>query len=51
MAPKKNLVSIAAKLPLAIVALGMVLTVVWMAALLWFFVAATGYAGGALLIG
>jgi hypothetical protein len=44
LVPKQSLARIAAKWPIAIVALGMALTVIWMAALLWFFVAATGYA-------
>jgi hypothetical protein len=40
-----------AKLPVAIVGLGMVLTVIWMAALFWFFMTATGYAAIALING
>jgi len=43
-APARQKLFIGGKWPLAIVALGMVLTVIWMATLVWLFVAATGYA-------
>jgi hypothetical protein len=50
MATKQTLVSIVFNWPLVIVGFGMALTVVWIAALAWFFVAATGYAGAAPII-
>jgi hypothetical protein len=44
MAPKSYLPNFFAKWPLVIVAFGMALTLVWMAALVWFFITASGYA-------
>lgn len=41
---KTNLETVISKWPVALVALGMALTVLWMAAVFWFFISATGYA-------
>jgi len=51
MSSTKNPRLITAKWPVAIVALGMVLTVIWTATLVWFFVTATGSAAITLISG
>jgi hypothetical protein len=51
MSSLANLRPSAGRWPVAIVALGLVLTVIWTATLVWFFMTATGYAAIALING
>jgi hypothetical protein len=44
MTPKNYLTDFLAKWPLVIVAFGMALTLIWMGALVWFVITASGYA-------
>jgi len=44
MTPKNDQPGFFAKWPLVLVALGMALTLIWMAAIIWFFITASAYA-------
>lgn len=48
MLQKKAIATFLTKWPIVIVALGMALTLIWMATLVWFFMTATGYAASSL---
>ena len=49
MTQKRAIATFLTKWPIVIVALGMALTLIWMAALVWFFMTATGYAAAGLI--
>jgi hypothetical protein len=51
MSSLENLRHSARRWPVAIVALGLVLSVIWTATLIWFFMTATGYAAISLING